>query len=202
METMQANQIEDSHPLNEKDNSLEAIRAILREISESQKKYDRQLEESRKDFDRWTKEYNKRFGDLNNRFGEVVEYMVAPKLHKKFRKLGLDFTEYTPNKNIIDQKNDIHFEVDIMLENGDMAMLVEVKNKLKTEDVKEHIERLEKMRVYADIRGDKRTFLGTVAGVVMTPNVRNYALKQGFFVIEPSGETFSITPPANKPKEW
>jgi len=81
-------------------------------------------------------------------------------------------------------------------------MLVETKATLTTEDVNEHIERLEKMRKYADLHGDKRTFLGAVAGVVMTTNVKEYALKQGFYVIEPSGETFNIIPPSGKPKEW
>jgi hypothetical protein len=89
-----------------------------------------------------------------------------------------------------------------MLENGDKALLVEVKTNLTTEDVQDHIERLEKMRKYADLHGDKRTFLGAVAGVVITDNVKAYSLKQGFFVIEPSGETFNITPPNGKPKEW
>jgi len=81
-------------------------------------------------------------------------------------------------------------------------MLVEVKTKLTTTDVKDHVKRLEKMRVYADLRGDKRAFLGAVAGVVMTPNAKKYALEQGFYVVEPSGETFNITPPNGKPKEW
>ena len=81
-------------------------------------------------------------------------------------------------------------------------MLVEVKSKLTTEYVKDHIQRLEDMRKYADLRGDKRTFLGAVAGVVITPNAKKYALKQGFFVVEPSGETFNITTPQGQPKEW
>jgi hypothetical protein len=81
-------------------------------------------------------------------------------------------------------------------------MLVEVKTKLTTEDVKDHIKRLGKMRNYADLHGDKRAFLGAVAGVVMTSDVKEYALGQGFYVIEPSGETFNITPPNGKPKEW
>jgi hypothetical protein len=59
-----------------------------------------------------------------------------------------------------------------------------------------------KMRKYADLHGDKRTFLGTVAGVVVTDNVKKYALKQGFFLIEPSGETFKIISPTGQPKEW
>jgi hypothetical protein len=58
------------------------------------------------------------------------------------------------------------------------------------------------MRKYADLRNDKRVFLGAAAGVVMTSNVKDYALKMGLFAIEPSGETLFITTPDNKPKEW
>jgi len=38
--------------------------------------------------------------------------------------------------------------------------------------------------------------------VVITENVKEYALGKGFFVIEPSGETFNIIPPNGQPKEW
>jgi hypothetical protein len=58
------------------------------------------------------------------------------------------------------------------------------------------------MRLYANFRGDKRKFLGGIAGVIMTGRVRDYALSKGLFVIEPSGETFNITSPKGKPKEW
>jgi hypothetical protein len=58
------------------------------------------------------------------------------------------------------------------------------------------------MRKYADLHGDKRSFLGAVAGVVMADNVKEYALARGLFVVEPSGESFYITPPKDKPKEW
>jgi hypothetical protein len=148
------------------------------------------------------KEVNKRFGDFTKRFGEVVEYMIAPNLRENFKELGLIFPKANSNSNVRDYDNDIFFEVDVLLENGDKAMLVEVKTKPSTEDVQDHIERLEKMRKYADLHGDKRTFLGAVAGVVMTDNLKEYVFKQGFYVIEPSGETFSITPPNGKPKEW
>jgi len=148
------------------------------------------------------KEVNKRFGDFTNRFGEVVEYMVAPNLREKFWDIGLEFNVANSNSVFYGDKEEVLFEVDVFLQNGDKAMLVEVKTKLSTDDVNEHIERLEKMRAYADTHGDNRTFLGSVAGVVMPDNVKNYALKQGFFVIQPSGETFNITHPNGKPKEW
>ncbi|MDR0472959.1 MAG: hypothetical protein LBH43_04755, partial [Treponema sp.] len=79
---------------------------------------------------------------------------------------------------------------------------VEAKTQLTVERINKHIERLEKMRKYADLHGDKRTFLGAVAGVVVTDEAREYALNQGFYLIEPSGENFNITLPNGKPKEW
>ena len=173
-----------------------------REMEKSRVKFDRQLKESKDAYDRQVSDYNKRFGDFTNRFGEVVEYMITPNLQEKFRELGLVFPKANNNTKVLDYDNNIFLEVDVMLENGDRAMLVEIKTKPTTENVQEHIERIEKMRKYADLHGDKRTFWGAVAGVVMTLNVKNYALGQGLYVIEPSGETFNITPPNGQPKEW
>ena len=151
---------------------------------------------------RQMKDFDKRFGEFSNRFGEVVEHMIAPNLMEKFKELGLKFPQVCSNKYVSDFDNNIFLEIDFMLENGEKAILVEVKTKLTIEYVKEHIKRLEKMREYADLHGDKRSFLGAVAGVVITANVKKYTLAQGFFVIEPAGETFSITPPNGQPKEW
>jgi hypothetical protein len=62
---------------------------------------------------------------------------------------------------------------------------------------------MEKLRRYADDRGDKRKFLGAVAGAVVADNVREYALKKGFYVIRQSGDTVTIENPAGfKPKTW
>jgi chemotaxis protein histidine kinase CheA len=181
-----------------KENQMETAR----QIKENQMETARQIKETQMETDKQIKEINKRFGDYSNRLGEITEYMIAPNLRSKFRELGFVFPQACSNRDVSDYDNDIFLEIDVMLENGDKAMLVEVKTKLTTEDIKEHIERLEKMRKYADLHGDRRTFLGAVAGVVIPSNIRNFALKQGLFVVEPSGETFFITPPYGKPKEW
>ena len=196
--------------------NFDTVWAILQEVAKNQRETDRIIKESQSETDRQMKEtdrqikenalqmklFDKQFGELNNRFGDIVEYMVAPNLRNKFREFGLIFPKANNKTKVDDDENDIHFEIDIMLENGEKAMLVEVKATLTTEKINEHIERLGKMRKYADLHGDKRTFIGAVAGVVMTSNVKQYALKQGFFAIEPSGETFNITPPQGQPKEW
>ena len=163
---------------------------------------ERVIKETQQETDRQIKEMNKRFGDYSNRFGEVVEYMIAPNLRKKFRELGLDFPKANKNTNVSDHKNNIFLEIDVMLENGDMAMLVEIKTKLTIEYINTHIKRLEKMRKYADLHEDKRVFLGAVAGVIIPQNDKEFALSKGLYVVEPSGESFNITPPLGKPREW
>ncbi len=182
--------------------NFETVWAILQEVGKKQEEYARELEESKREFDRQTKEYNKRFGDFTNHFGELIESLVAPNLLKKFSQMGLNFENIYPNAKVSNKKHNLAIEIDILLEDGDKAMLVEVKTSLETKDVKKHITRLEKMRMIADFKGDKRTFLGTVAGIAITSEAKNYALEQGFYVIEPSGETFDIISPEIKPKEW
>jgi len=186
------------HPQDASPPTFESVWAGLQET----RQLINELRESQKETDRIVKETSKQIGGLNNRFGEIVEYMVAPNLLKKFREYGFKFHQASPDVVFSDDDDNTLFEVDVLLQNSDKAMLVEVKTTLTTEDVKEHIERLKKMRKYADLHGDKRIFLGAVAGVVMTTNVKKYALKQGLYVIEPSGETFNIISPSGKPKEW
>jgi hypothetical protein len=185
--------------------SFEAIRAILKEVSESQKETDRiikETSESQKETDRITRENAKLIGKLGGRLGDMAEHLVAPNLAEKFSELGVVFEKAYQNTRIKDKKNNIFAQADITLENSDKVMIVEVKFKLTTEDITEHIERIGKMRTHAYLHGDKRKFLGAIAGMVMTDNERAFALKNGFYLIEPSGETFTITPPNGQPKEW
>ena len=178
-----------------------------RMMKENAKRQEKAAEEQRKrqeEFERQKKETDKQLGKLGNRFGEMVEYMVKPNLEEKFRELGYVFTKTYNQTEIKDKKNNIITEVDITLENGDKVMLVEVKSKPTTEDITDHIERMEKVRTHASLRNDNRKYLGAIAGVVMNQNEKTFALKSGFYVVEPSGETFNITAPEGiySPREW
>jgi hypothetical protein len=137
-------------------------------------------------------------------FLEMVEHMVMPNLVKKFRKMGFVFTKAYPHATIEDEKNNIIAEIDITLENGDKVMVVEVKSKLTTDDITDHVERIKKVRTHADLHNDKRKYLGAIAGMVMSQSEKTFALKNGFYVLEPSGETFTITVPEGiySPREW
>ncbi|MDR2574948.1 MAG: hypothetical protein LBC52_00730 [Treponema sp.] len=145
-------------------------------------------------------------------FGDVPDYMLLKFLFKKFSKLGLDFTVGQPDYYVSDKDNKISAGADFILKNDDKVMLVKVQKELTSEDVKKHINCLEEIRKYADLHIDNnslcsintRAILGTVAGVVVSTDVKEYALGQGLYVMEPhdSGVSFKITPPNVKPKEW
>jgi predicted AAA+ superfamily ATPase len=186
--------------------TFESVWALVKEVAENQKETDRQLKETervmKEDTQRLKEELNIKIGALTNLFGDLTEGMVAPKICEKFNEFGFSFLKAGPNPRYTDETNGISFEVDIMLENSDKAMLIEVKTKLTKERIYKHILRLKKMRKYADLHGDKRTFLGAVAGIVVTDEIRKYALSQGLYFIEYAGETFYITPPKDEPKEW
>jgi hypothetical protein len=132
-----------------------------------------------------------------------VEELIVPNLPDKFNAFGYTFGKVAPNVRYRDAQGQIIVEVDILLENGDVALAVEVKTNLTTNDVKDHVTRMEKLRRYDDEHGDKRRLLGAVAGAIASEEAKSFAVKNGFFVLEQSGDMIRISVPEGfTPKEW
>jgi hypothetical protein len=149
------------------------------------------------------KETDRRIGELGNRFGELAEHLVAPNIREKFNKLGFSFEQISQNHRISDVSNRFLTEVDVLLENGDTVMAVEIKAKPLQKDVDEHISRLGILHSRAVSRGDNRKFQGAIAGAIMKDEVRDYAHKAGFYVIEQTGDTVKINIPKDFiPRVW
>jgi hypothetical protein len=149
------------------------------------------------------KETDRKIGELGNRFGELAEHLVAPSIREKFNELGFTFEDTSQNHQISDSSGRFLTEVDLLLENGEIVIAVEVKAKPLQKDVNEHINRIEILRRRADARRDTRKFQGAIAGAIMSADVRNYAHKAGFYVIEQTGDTVKISIPEGfVPREW
>jgi hypothetical protein len=175
------------------------IDRIVQETTRQMKETDRIVQETA----RQMKETDRKIGNLGSRIGDLVEQMIAPNILEKFEKLGYVFGKVAPRVWYNDSRGGHIAEVDLLLENGDTALAVEVKTSLTTNDVRDHVKRMETLRRYADEHGDKRRFLGAVAGAIATGEVKAFAVKNGFFVLEQSGDTVQISVPENfKPREW
>ena len=93
--------------------AAEEIWAILNGIARRQKEFDKEMEKTKREWEKehkktkleWEREqkkskreWDKRMGHLTNRFGELIEHLVAPGMAKRFNELGYHFrVPWTPD---------------------------------------------------------------------------------------------------------
>jgi hypothetical protein len=182
------------------------VQAGFRELQELHKETERTLTKAHnktektlnKAIEETEKTLNKAIGGLSNTLGSIVEHIMTPDLPQKFKKLGYSFSRIATYKFA----EGVYAQIDGMLENGEQAVAVEVKTTLRQADIDEHLLRMEKIRKHADEHNDKRQFMGAMAATITDESTREYALKQGLFVIEPSGENVKVTKPEGNVRVW
>jgi len=185
----------------------------MRQETERQKKerdtqYALEKQERDAELARIEKETNKKIGNITGSMGRVIEHMVAgDNIIGKFAHLGYVIGEYSRNKKFgreLPEKLDAKGEIDLFLENGEIAILLEVKTTLETKDVYKLIRTLERYRRFSDTKGDRRRFIGAVAGAVVEDDAIKLALENGMYVIVQSGESVEIvpTPEGFKARKW
>jgi hypothetical protein len=190
----------------ETDKKFQETDRQIRETDRQMKETDRQIKELREESKKTElkmRETDRQIGELGNRFGELAEHLVTPNIAEKFRALNYTFTKAGPDLAFFNRDGTFLTEVDVWLENGEFAMAVEVKSKLRKEHVDDHIERMKILRSYLDERSDTRKLLGAVAGAIVPPALKKYVLKKGFYLIGQSGDTVKIEVPEDfKPRVW
>jgi hypothetical protein len=178
-----------------------------RKFQETDRKFqetDRKIQETAEQIEKTAKQIEKTnhdVGSLTSRIGEIVENMIGGDIVKQFQALNIDIHAHSRDKTFGKKGTDESGQIDVFLENGDIVILISVKTKLTNDDVREHIEQLEKYRCLGN---DKRRILGAAAGGVVADNVVQFAHKQGLYVIVQSGDAVEIvpTPEGFKAKEW
>ncbi|MDR1986969.1 MAG: hypothetical protein LBP88_08375 [Treponema sp.] len=188
------------------DRMSQEIKAMAQETDKQIKETDKQIKETDKQIketNRQIKETNKKIGELGGRLGEIVEYISSPHLEKKFKRFGIVLDTFIIGHILEEPGKGIIAEVDIFLSNGEYVVAVEAKSKPKIEDIDNHVERMKKLRAYANRHNDPRKYIGAIAGLVVSEAVKGYAFKQGFPVLVPSGESIELECPSGfVPKEW
>ncbi|MDR2865470.1 MAG: hypothetical protein LBV68_07680, partial [Spirochaetaceae bacterium] len=81
-------------------------------------------------------------------------------------------------------------------------MIVEVKTHPGTDDIVRHTKRMTLLQTQNIYPGLK--LYGAIAAAVIDDETRNYAIGQGFYVLEQSGDTMKILPddPDFEPRRW
>jgi hypothetical protein len=179
--------------------TIDRIGKAHEELEKAHRETEKTLKKSQDEAWKAIKEMQRNLGGINNTLGSLVEHIMTAGLPGKFKQFGFTFDKITTVKWAVE--GSLYAEIDGLLENGSQAMVVEVKTTLRRVDIDDHLERMEKVRKYADDHGDKREFLGAIAAAIADKDTKEYALSKGFFVIEPSGEDVKITKPVSE-KVW
>ena len=166
----------------ETDRKFQETDRILREASQET---DRKFQET----DRKIKEVNLQLGKLGNRLGDFIEEAVRPSAVRLFRERGIDVHEV--HQKIDAQRGNEGVEVDLLVVNDTDVIAIECKSNLSVDDVKDHLERLSKIKRMLPTYADKR-IMGAVAAMVIPDAVALYAYRHGLFVIGQNGEQLHI----------
>jgi hypothetical protein len=170
--------------------TLEEVWRLFRETDRKFQETDRQFKETDRQFketDRKFQETNKKIGELGNRIGDFVEGLVKPSVERLFQERGIPVHKTSSDVSADNPELGLATQIDLLVINGEVCALIEVKSKLSVDDVNEHIERMEKFKPLFPEYADKKAY-GAVAAMVIPDDVAKYAYRKGFFVIAQKGE--------------
>jgi hypothetical protein len=182
----------------EREASIAQYNASLAAFKAERKKSDEERKKADEKFDRM----HKSLGSFQRNLGEMVEFMLIPKVRQKINRCGHNFNILSPNKQYIDSRNgNILEEVDLLLENCEEALALEIKSNFKVKDVQEHLRLLKFLRKNESTTGmTGRVMYAGIAGITISEAVRKSALASGMYVItiHEEDERVDVIPPDPK----
>ncbi len=140
--------------------------------------------------------------DISDPLGDFIEEMVKPTAMRLFQDRGLDVHQVSKNLVAYNDNGQFESEIDLLVVNKATAIAIECKSKLSIDDVKEHLDRLERFKQHFP-QYDGYQVLGAVAAMVIPDEVGRYAYQKGLFVMAQSGQAILIKNDGKfNPKMW
>ena len=177
--------------------------AGFQEIWKLFKETDKKFQDTDKKFqdtDKKLQETDNRVNALTGKWSRFVEGLIAPVAEKLFKERGIEVDRIY--QRVKAHKNGNSIEIDILVVNGEYAVLIEAKSTLGVDDIKDHLERLGKFKFLFPEYND-RMVLGAVAGIVIDEGADKFAYRNGLFVIGQSGDAVKILNDDQfQPKKW
>ena len=171
------------------DKALKEVSESQKELSESQKEVSesqKELSESQKKTD---KRMNQILGEWGNQWGKFIEQLVDSGVIALLEQRGIKVQE--SSMRVRDRSQNRRWEIDVLAVNGEEIVAIEVKKKLKKQDVNEAIEDFKMFQQDSkQCRG--KTLYGAVAYLECEPKVDQYAEKLGLFVFHATANSAKL----------
>ena len=140
--------------------------------------------------DKQIQKLSKELGNISNNNGVVAEefFWNALKSKKSFNGIKIDYSERNTHRKL----GKIEDEFDIILYNCNSVIVVEVKYKVREQDIKSLRDR--KIPNFKQLFKDKakQNIYGVIAGWSFSKEVVNLAKEAGFFILRQSGDNIMI----------
>lgn len=166
----------------------EELKMLVASLAISQQKTDAQLKETDaqlKETDRKLNKVAKMLGGIGSNQGDVAEDFFYNSLIKDNHLGCLTFDDVT--KNMSKHRGQLQEEYDIFLTNGNAIAIIEVKYKAHLEDISKLERKFNNFKKLFPIYKDYKLY-GAMASFYFNQETKDELLKQGYFVVERSGD--------------
>ncbi len=187
------------------DRRMQETERLIRELRESGRETDRRMQETDRrmqETDRRLRELSRQIAGLGDKFGYFAEGLALPSLE---RILETRFGMETINPRVRVRRSGREQEYDVLAwANGEvnMAVIVEVKSRVKREAIAQLIEQLKALpQMIPELAGKAR--VGILAGIDWDPGVMQEAQAAGLYTATIHDEVFELTTPEGfTPRRW
>jgi hypothetical protein len=184
----------------ETDRQLKETDRQLKETGLQLKETDRQLRETGSQLKETDRKLTRLESVFGMQFGRMTEAILSPGCLKLFQTRGIAVAESM--RRLRTAREGEELEIDLLLVNGAVAIMVEMKAAFKVGDVDDLVEDLGRFREFFP-KYREHTLHGAVAAFEYLEESDRYAHRKGLFVLRSSEETVAIANPLNfKPRKY
>ncbi len=169
-----------------------------KEVSEIWKLFretDKRLDKKFQETDKKIKETNKSINGIGKSNGEIAEDFFFNGLISTMKIGDIKINFIDRNLERFSKKLQLKGEYDILLSNDNLVVIVEVKYKVRTEDIEELLNK--KIANFRKLfpRYSNFNIQGAIAGLTIEKKAIELGKKYGFYIITQSGENFKYLNP-------
>ncbi len=198
--------------MQETDRRLQETDRLIRELRESGRETDRRMQETdrrmqetdrrMRETDRRLRELSRQIAGLGDKFGYFAEGLALPSL-ERILETRFGITNVSPRHRVRQGGREQEYDV-LAWANGEvnMAVIVEVKSRVKREAIAQLIEQLKALpQMIPELAGKAR--VGILAGIDWDPGVMQEAQAAGLYTATIHDEVFELTTPEGfTPRRW
>ena len=154
----------------------------------------RENEKRQKETDKQIKELGKQIGGLGNKFGGFTEGMAFPSMK---RILTERFGVENISNRVLSRKNGDSMELDVLAysnRNKKEVYVVEVKSRLKDDDINNMLDDLKRFHRFFPEHNDKALY-GIISAVDINEQMKKKVLDTGLYLGVINDETFTLEVP-------